>query len=194
MFSIMAGPMPSTGPAGAIIRNCRCRCHSRRLPAPGCFPPIPKCGGISPKASSISVCAGACILRPHHLPARARLVRAGPCDPGCAAPTSSSTGTTPVIRASPNFSQHYPRTSARTSARSATAWQGLASHCNVLTGSDISEGHWDAFFDFYMDTGGRKWGRPYLTREFFSLIGEIHEQTHSAGHSPAAAAGQSPEP
>ena len=31
--------------------------------------------------------------------------------------------------------------------------------------------HWDAFFDFYMDTGSRKWGRPYLTRAFFDRIG-----------------------
>jgi predicted N-acyltransferase len=41
-----------------------------------------------------------------------------------------------------------------------------------LTGADISEEHWDAFFHFYMDTGARKWGRPYLTRAFFSQIGE----------------------
>jgi predicted N-acyltransferase len=41
-----------------------------------------------------------------------------------------------------------------------------------LTGSDITEEHWDAFFRFYVDTGSRKWGSPYLTREFFSLIGE----------------------
>lgn len=41
-----------------------------------------------------------------------------------------------------------------------------------LTGGDIAEKHWDAFFRFYMDTGSRKWGRPYLTRKFFSLIGE----------------------
>ncbi len=41
-----------------------------------------------------------------------------------------------------------------------------------VTGSDLKEEHWDAFFEFYMDTGGRKWGSPYLTREFFSLIGE----------------------
>ena len=40
-----------------------------------------------------------------------------------------------------------------------------------LTGSSIREDHWDRFFAFYMDTGGRKWGRPYLTREFFSRIG-----------------------
>ncbi len=42
----------------------------------------------------------------------------------------------------------------------------------ALTGADIAEEHWDAFFGFYMDTGGRKWGRPYLNRLFFSLIGE----------------------
>ncbi len=41
-----------------------------------------------------------------------------------------------------------------------------------LTGADITEAHWDQFFDFYMDTGGRKWGTPYLTREFFSRLGQ----------------------
>tara|TARA_R110002012_G_scaffold60635_4_gene158820 strand:- start:12781 stop:13923 length:1143 start_codon:yes stop_codon:yes gene_type:complete len=41
----------------------------------------------------------------------------------------------------------------------------------VLTGSDLTETHWDAFFNFYMDTGSRKWGQPYLTRDFFSRIG-----------------------
>lgn len=43
-------------------------------------------------------------------------------------------------------------------------------HC--LTGPDLNEDHWDAFFQFYMDTGSRKWGRPYLNRLFFSLLGE----------------------
>jgi uncharacterized protein len=41
-----------------------------------------------------------------------------------------------------------------------------------LTGSDLTESVWDAFFDFYMETGSRKWGRPYLTREFYSIVGE----------------------
>jgi predicted N-acyltransferase len=40
-----------------------------------------------------------------------------------------------------------------------------------LSGPDIKEAHWDAFWDFYQDTGARKWGRPYLTRRFFSLAG-----------------------
>jgi len=42
----------------------------------------------------------------------------------------------------------------------------------LLTGSDLTEAAWDAFFAFYRDTGSRKWGRPYLNRAFFSLIGE----------------------
>jgi len=42
----------------------------------------------------------------------------------------------------------------------------------VLTGADITETHWDAFFAFYIDTGSRKWGRPYLTRAFFSMVGQ----------------------
>ncbi|MFT7220349.1 MAG: putative N-acyltransferase, partial [Candidatus Azotimanducaceae bacterium] len=41
-----------------------------------------------------------------------------------------------------------------------------------LSGADITEAHWDAFYQFYVDTGGRKWGTPYLKREFFSMIGE----------------------
>ncbi len=41
----------------------------------------------------------------------------------------------------------------------------------LLNGNDIKSEHWDAFFAFYMDTGSRKWGRPYLTREFFDRVG-----------------------
>jgi predicted N-acyltransferase len=42
----------------------------------------------------------------------------------------------------------------------------------LITGSEITEAHWNAFFEFYMDTGNRKWGHPYLNREFFSLLGQ----------------------
>jgi len=41
-----------------------------------------------------------------------------------------------------------------------------------LTGDAIRPEHWDAFWVFYQDTGARKWGRPYLTRTAFDLIGE----------------------
>jgi uncharacterized protein len=54
--------------------------------------------------------------------------------------------------------------------REAVAARGIT--FELLTGSDLTENHWDHFFGFYMDTGARKWGRPYLTREFFSLVNE----------------------
>ncbi len=41
-----------------------------------------------------------------------------------------------------------------------------------LNGADLTEHHWDVFFDCYQDTGARKWGAPYLNREFFQLIHE----------------------
>ena len=41
-----------------------------------------------------------------------------------------------------------------------------------LRGAQITEAHWDAFWEFYQDTGSRKWGQPYLTRAAFSLLSE----------------------
>ncbi|HWK35038.1 GNAT family N-acetyltransferase [Sphingomonas sp.] len=52
----------------------------------------------------------------------------------------------------------------------AAAIDGLA--IRHVCGADITEADWDAFWAFYQDTGSRKWGRPYLTRAFFSLLGE----------------------
>jgi hypothetical protein len=40
-----------------------------------------------------------------------------------------------------------------------------------VTGAALKREHWDAFFAFYMDTGSRKWGSPYLTRDFFDRVG-----------------------
>jgi predicted N-acyltransferase len=51
----------------------------------------------------------------------------------------------------------------------ATAVEGLT--IRHLTGAEITEADWDAFWIFYQDTGNRKWGRPYLTRQAFSLLG-----------------------
>jgi predicted N-acyltransferase len=62
------------------------------------------------------------------------------------------------------------RKAIRRERREALALDGITIH--ALTGSDITEDAWDAFFAFYMETGSRKWGRPYLTRSFFSLVGE----------------------
>ncbi len=52
----------------------------------------------------------------------------------------------------------------------AEAQEGVTIRC--LTGAELREEHWDAFWHFYQDTGSRKWGRPYLTRAAFSLLGE----------------------
>ena len=61
------------------------------------------------------------------------------------------------------------RKNIRRERRDATA-NGIKIH--RLTGNDLQEEHWDAFYRFYEDTGARKWGSPYITRQFFSLIGD----------------------
>jgi len=61
------------------------------------------------------------------------------------------------------------RKAIRRERRDAVA-NGITIH--HLTGADITEEAWDAYFDFYMETGSRKWGRPYLNRQFYRLIGE----------------------
>jgi Uncharacterized protein conserved in bacteria len=58
--------------------------------------------------------------------------------------------------------------------RAAITSEGIA--FDWLTGADITEAHWDVFFEFYMDTGGRKWGQPYLTRNFFSRLSPMADQ------------------
>jgi predicted N-acyltransferase len=54
--------------------------------------------------------------------------------------------------------------------RSDALAEGITVHW--LSGSDLTESVWDAFFQFYMHTGSRKWGHPYLTRSFYSIVGE----------------------
>ncbi|HEY1719865.1 MAG TPA: GNAT family N-acetyltransferase [Magnetospirillaceae bacterium] len=54
--------------------------------------------------------------------------------------------------------------------RESVAASGLV--LKTLQGAEITEAHWDAFFRFYMHTASRKWGHPYLNREFFSRLGE----------------------
>ena len=64
--------------------------------------------------------------------------------------------------------RHSKRKSIRKERRDAR--QGL--EVVALRGSEIGPDDWDAFWAFYQDTGSRKWGRPYLTREFFDLVCE----------------------
>lgn len=49
------------------------------------------------------------------------------------------------------------------------AAQSFGGEIVTLTGDDLRPAHWDAFWTFYQDTGARKWGQPYLTREFFDI-------------------------
>jgi predicted N-acyltransferase len=60
------------------------------------------------------------------------------------------------------------RKTIRRERRDATAGLEIV----ALTGGDLHEEHWDAFYGFYTDTGARKWGQPYLNRAFFSALGE----------------------
>ena len=50
--------------------------------------------------------------------------------------------------------------------------QSFGGEIVMLTGSEIQPAHWDAFWQFYQDTGARKWGSTYLTRSFFDLAQE----------------------
>jgi predicted N-acyltransferase len=50
--------------------------------------------------------------------------------------------------------------------------QGFGGEIVALTGADIQPEHWDHFWEFYQDTGSRKWGQPYLTRAFFDRAHE----------------------
>jgi uncharacterized protein len=55
--------------------------------------------------------------------------------------------------------------------RERTEAQDFGGEIVQLRGDAIKPHHWDAFWHFYQDTGSRKWGTPYLTRNFFELIG-----------------------
>ena len=61
------------------------------------------------------------------------------------------------------------RKAIRKERRTAQAFGG---EIRMLTGDEIEPEHWDSFWRFYQDTGARKWGQPYLTREFFGIAHE----------------------
>lgn len=53
--------------------------------------------------------------------------------------------------------------------------QGFGGTIRALSGAAIEERHWEAMWAFYLDTGARKWGRPYLTRAFFDALHEMRD-------------------
>ena len=64
------------------------------------------------------------------------------------------------------------RSSKRKTIRKERAAARAGLEFKALRGADIGPAEWDAMWAFYQDTGSRKWGQPYLTREFFDLLGE----------------------
>jgi predicted N-acyltransferase len=64
------------------------------------------------------------------------------------------------------------RSSKRKAIRKERAAARNGLEFRALRGAEIGPAERDAMWAFYQDTGGRKWGRPYLTREFFDLVGE----------------------
>ena len=170
-----AGRKPMCAPAAAIIRSCRSRCRLRPRPAAGSW-----CGRA-------------------RRPTRSRRALVGGLVELCGIDDASGVhvtfATEPEFRflGELGFLQrtdqqfHWEnagygsfdeflaalaarkRKTIRRERHDALA-NGISVHW--LTGSDLTEDVWDTFFAFYMDTGSRKWGRPYLTRPFFSLVGE----------------------
>jgi len=64
------------------------------------------------------------------------------------------------------------RSSKRKTIRKERAAARAGLEFKALRGADIGPAERDAMWAFYQDTGSRKWGQPYLTREFFDLLGE----------------------
>jgi hypothetical protein len=50
--------------------------------------------------------------------------------------------------------------------------EGAGVTLHRLTGDDIKPHHWDSFYRFYLRTCDKKFGRAYLTRDFFDMIGQ----------------------
>ena len=91
---------------------------------------------------------------------------------GCSVSACSSIGRTPVTACFDDFLgalSSRKRKVLRRERRDANA-AGLT--FRALNGADITEAHWDAFYRFYRSTVDRKWGSAYLSRSFFSLLGE----------------------
>ena len=170
MCSTMAGPTPGSARAGTIIPSCRSRCRSARCPAPRLLLRDPDL------APALIAAAEAVTINNELSSAHATFVDAAQL------PLFEAAGW--LIRTDRQF--HWTNrgyasfddflgalaSRKRKAIRKerAAAVEGL--EIVHLSGDAIRDEHWDAFWQFYLDTGARKWGRPYLTRAFFTLLGE----------------------
>ena len=87
------------------------------------------------------------------------------------APGSSSISSTRATATSSIFSRSLASRKRKVIRRERRDALGNGITIECVSGDAITAEHWKAFYDFYIDTGSRKWGRPYLTRGFFEAVG-----------------------
>ena len=175
MSSIMAGLMPSSVPAGAITQNCRCRYPSRLRAVRASLCARER----HPRAVREALAEGIKTLTDRLGVSSAHVTFAT--DDDIAALDRAGF----LMRTDQQFhffNRDYGRyddflatlASRKRKALKKERRTALENGIEIdwLTGPNLTESVWDDFFSFYADTGSRKWGRPYLNRRFFSLIGE----------------------
>ena len=176
MSSITAGPMRWSAPAGSYYPKLQAAIPftpatgPRLLAAQGAdagFDAHGARGGPEGRHRQDRRVVGAC-----HLRATRPTWRRWRPPAICTASTSSSTSSTKGLSTYDDFLATLAsrKRKALKKERREAVVNGIT--IERLTGKAMTEEAWDDFFAFYMDTGSRKWGRPYLNRAFFSLIGE----------------------
>ena len=175
--SITGGRRRSSRRGGATIRSSSGRCRSPRPPAAGCW-----CGRAPAARSTRSRATSSRVAS--RSPAGSK---SPPCTStssrgtsgsgsagsgSCAAPINSSTGANEGYASFDDFLARLSSRKRKNLKRERRIARENGVEVEWVTGADLREHHWDAFFEFYLDTGSRKWGRPYLTRRFFGLVGE----------------------
>ncbi len=168
-----------SAPADGTIRSSRSRFPSPRPQGPGCWSATASIASASRKRWRAGWWRCAASARPPRCTSPSRVRRSGSCSPSTAsssAPTSSSTGITRALRPSTISS---PRSIRATASRSSASGAMRLPPASPSTGSPAATSPRMPGTPSSNSTwrpGSRKWGRPYLTREFFSLIGETMSQ------------------
>ena len=170
MCSTITGPMRSSGRAGVIIPSCRSPRPSRRCRGRDCLL-------RDPSLAPALLGAVETILNRNGLSsAHATFVEEAELDQFRAAGWLTRIGTQFhwQNRDYADFDGFLAALSSRKrkAIRKERAAAQSAIRIEQIAGADITPEMWDAFWIFYQDTGARKWGRPYLTRAFFDIIGE----------------------
>ena len=193
--STTPGPTPTRRPAGAIIRSCRSPCRSRRCRARGCWRgqvrTRPRREACSPRRRC-AWCERFGLVGAHiTFLTEGEWQRLG--QRGFLQRTDQQFHWRNEGYAT--FEDFLGSLASRKrKAMRKEREQALSGDLTIewVTGRDIKEAHWDAFFAFYMDTGSRKWGRPYLNRRVLLAARRGHARALPAGHGQARHAARSP--